>query len=122
MSNALQPAAARTRVWDTLKDVPTLARAMGEFARDMQQAVSALARTKVVRFEAVYTEPFTLDVPNNPEGIYCLRVRDRDDQTTPVLSGCAVHWVWFNGVAQINSIDGLTPGATTYLFTFLVVN
>lgn len=114
--------AVRTRLWDTFKDVSTLARAIGELARDLNAAFDGMPLLKLVSFQSLYTEPMFLSLNSNPVGIVALRIRQTNSQDTVIGCGCAVEWVWDSSRAKINHIDGMTVGSgNTYSFDFLAV-
>jgi hypothetical protein len=108
----------RQVTWDQKTVSPT---DLGELARDLLAKFATIPLRKIVEVTQLYAEPMYLAADHNPTAITCLRVRQQNSQEAPVLSGAAVHWVWDSNRAKINSIDGMTPGSTNYIFTFELV-
>lgn len=109
----------RKETWDGEQVKPA---DLSELVRDLAAKFLTISPRKTLEFEALYSEPMWIAFERNPAGVTCLRVRIAKDQEAVVLSGAAVHWV-FDGARgiKVNSIDGMTPGGTSYLFTFEVV-
>jgi len=106
----------RKRLWED-KD-------LGELARDVDDAFSALVNLEVKEFDAIYTEPFYVGSDYEPKILFCGRIRNVEQLETPLLTGGLCHFV---GEAskqrlRVNSIDGLTTGTgIVYRFTFLLI-
>jgi hypothetical protein len=94
---------------------------VGELVRDLKAKFANIVPRKIVEVTQLYAEPMYISLDHNPIAIDCLRVRQQNAQETPVLAGRAVHWVWDSTRAKVNSIDGMTPGSTNYIFTFELV-
>jgi hypothetical protein len=96
---------------------------VSELARDVDEQLRALTTQLKVTTTEQYREPMYLTLDNEPFGISAVRVRQRDTPETVVSHGQRVSFVWdeSRSAARIDDIDGMTPGATFYVFDFLVV-
>jgi hypothetical protein len=113
----------RKRMWSEKvsgKDV-------GDFARDVSEALSTIPFLKIKRFEAPYTEPFYVSSNVEPEGLLCLRiirVGSGQLQQSPVLTGALCHFTWDGQKRRIviESIDGMSPSpGLLFRYSFLLI-
>ena len=109
------------RVFDYSDDPKTLARQVGELARDVYQ------RTRYefseVEWSGIVTlgEKWRLDVGRTkPLAIVAIDVDDTTNRSK-LLPG-AVRWQWVDGQAQIDDVWTPFAGATEYRVTFLVIH
>jgi hypothetical protein len=65
-----------------------------------------------------------LSLDNEPFAIIAARVRNRDTPETVVANGLRVSFVYDGDrrQARIDDIEGMSTGATFYVFDFLVVD
>lgn len=91
-------------------------------AKDVQDALRPIVARRVLSFESQYREPMYLALPSAPAGIYAMRIRGSSAPETVVAHGTRVSFTWLGerGV-RIDDIEGMTPGATKYLFDLEVV-
>ena len=105
---------------------PQTSQVVGELTDDLEfinSRIEPLLR-KTVRNQT-YTEPMQLALPYRPEGIVLVRlIQARSPESSPVLSGSMVEWMWraaaAGSYAEIRSIDGLSPSDTRWDFTFYI--
>lgn len=92
-------------------------------ARDADEQLRALVTARKATITAQYTEPMYLSANDEPYGIICIRVRQRDNPEAVVAHTQRVSFVWdaSRRAARIDDIGGMSTGATFYVFDFLVV-
>jgi hypothetical protein len=105
---------------------PQTSQIVGELTDDLETINSRIEPLlkREIRNQT-YTEPMQLALPYRPDGILLVRLmRSRAPDISPVLSGGMVEWMWrvqsTGGFAEIRSIDGLTPSAIRWDFTFYI--
>lgn len=92
-------------------------------ARDMNGVLLRMGPPR--RFVTVvqqYREPMYLAIVDQPIAIYAARIREADAPEAVVAHGTRVSFTWAGSRgARIDGIEGMTPGATRYVFDFEVV-
>ena len=99
--------------------------AVSELARNIRSAFVEIVDTKIVEYDAPYTEPLTVAYDHEPKGVMVLRIRNVSDLAEiPLKTGGTVQFVW-DGTrkrCRIDSIDGMTPTqGATYRYTFWMI-
>lgn len=97
-------------------------RAVNALALDINGVLMRLMPTRVLSFAAQYREPMHIALESQPLGLYAMRIREESAPEDVVNHGTRVSWTW-DGTrgARIDAIEGMTPGATRYLFDLEVV-
>lgn len=94
-----------------------------ELARAVQSIFDALVRFEVLSVTTQYSEPMFLGYDHEPSAIIAARIRNDATPETVVAAGPRVCYTWLGsaGGLRIDDINGLTPGGTTYRFTFVMI-
>jgi hypothetical protein len=97
---------------------------VSDLAREVDEELRALVTMSRVSVTAQYAEPMYLSLDDEPFAILAARVRERDDSEAVVANGVRVSFVYDGDQrrARIDEIEGMTPGASFYVFDFLVVD
>lgn len=93
-----------------------------ELAGDVQRGFDAIPDTTIKDVSMRFTEVSVLGLERRPRAIEAIRVIDPAQPSVPVVHGTAVNFDWRpnEGGARITRIADMTPGATTYRFTFRI--
>lgn len=96
---------------------------VSELARDVDEQLRALVTMTKLTITAQYTEPMYVALDAEPYAILAARVRNRDTPSTVVASGlrCSFEYDGDQRRVRIDDIEGMSTGATFYVFDFLVV-
>lgn len=94
-----------------------------ELVQDLIQMFAPIAETRLVEVTAPYTTGMLLQLPRAPKAIVLVRCFNPKAPTVVGTFTGAVDFAWNSSqsAAQILSIRGMSPAATTYNFTFQVV-
>jgi sensor domain CHASE-containing protein len=95
---------------------------VAELARDVDDQLRALAERRKVTMTAQYQLPLYLSLDGEPFAISAVRIRQRDNPESVVAHGQRVSFVWSESrrAARIDAIEGMSSGATFYIFDFEV--
>lgn len=96
---------------------------VSELARDVDEQLRSLVTVTKRSLTAQYTEPLYLALDAEPYAIIAARIRNRDTPSTVVANGlrCSFEYEGDRRRARIDDIEGMSTGATFYVFDFLVV-